>query len=89
MVYPLHSDGLAMRSNGSCNVTTTDVLIAMLSSDLRGSWAETGGAIHRREQRTGPLAADPAAGAPPPAMAGPEEPEPEPDDDDEPEPSPR
>jgi hypothetical protein len=27
------------RSNGNVSVTSTDVLIAMLSSDLRGSWA--------------------------------------------------
>jgi hypothetical protein len=66
---------MTTRSNGSCSVTSTDVLIAMLSSDLRGSWAETGGP--RRGRRPDELAVDPAASASLPVMVEPDEPEPE------------
>jgi hypothetical protein len=56
------------RPNGNISVSTTDVLIAMLTSDLRGSWAE-GTASQRREH------IDPAASSSLPVMAGTEEPE--------------
>ena len=65
MVYPLHRRRVAMmtRSNGSHSVTSTDVLIAMLSSDLRSSWrGEEGSASRIRED------IDPAASAPLPVM---------------------
>jgi hypothetical protein len=59
------------RSNGSHSVTSTDLLIAMLSSDLRSSWGgERGGsAIRIREH------ADPAASSQLPVTSEPEDPE--------------
>lgn len=60
------------RSNGSISLTSTDVLIAMLSSDLRGSWLDDGCAIRSREH------VDPSASQPLPVMSeheGPEDPE--------------
>ena len=33
---------MATRSDSNLSVSTADVLVAMLTSDLRGSWAERG-----------------------------------------------
>ena len=57
------------RSNGTISLTSTDVLIAMLSSDLRGSWIEEGCAVRSREH------VDPAASQPLPAMGESTDPE--------------
>jgi hypothetical protein len=58
------------RSNATFSVSSTDLLIAMLSSDLRGSWSEEGFAVRNREH------IDPAASSPMPVMASePGEPE--------------
>ena len=51
------------RTNGHLSLSSTDVLIAMLSSDLRGSWAEEIFTVQRREH------VDPTASTPMPAMA--------------------
>lgn len=50
------------RSNGTVSLSSTDVLIAMLSSDLRGTWIEEGEPARRREH------VDPAASSPLPAL---------------------
>jgi hypothetical protein len=60
---------MTTRSNGNTHVSSTDVLIAMLSSDLRGSWGEAGCAIRSREH------VDPAASSPLPAIGEAGEPE--------------
>ena len=61
---------MTQRSNGNLRVSATDVLIAMLSSDLRGSWGG-GGPVRSRAHgdpaASAPPAAAPAASAPPPA----------------------
>ena len=54
---------MTTRSNGHVNLSSTDVLIAMLTSDLRGSWAEEGFSIRKREH------VDPAASTPMPVIA--------------------
>lgn len=68
---------MTTRSNAPINVSSTDVLIAMLSNDLRGSWAESGGTLPRREpvDPTAALAVAPAASSP--QIILPEAPEPE------------
>lgn len=50
------------RPHGNINVSSTDVLIAMLTHDLRGSWSE-GTASRSREH------IDPAGSGPLPAVA--------------------
>jgi hypothetical protein len=57
------------RSNGNISLTSTDVLIAMLSSDLRGTWLDEGFGIRAREH------VDPAASQPMPVMGDPSDPE--------------
>ncbi|HWO21794.1 MAG TPA: hypothetical protein VNO30_23655 [Kofleriaceae bacterium] len=65
---------MATRPGSNVSVSTADVLIAMLSSDLRGSWAERG--APRRRERGTPVASVPSP--PPPAFdeepAAPDEP---------------
>jgi hypothetical protein len=51
------------RPNGNTSVSSTDVLIAMLTHDLRGSWAE------RRSSRSHEHI-DPAGSGPLPAIQG-------------------
>jgi hypothetical protein len=53
---------MTLRSNGTPRVSSTDLLVAMLSSDLRGSGSEEGFAIRSREH------IDPAASSPLPVM---------------------
>ncbi len=57
------------RTNGHISLTSTDVLIAMLSSDLRGTWLDEGCAIRSREH------VDPSASQPLPAMGESADPE--------------
>lgn len=72
---------MTTRPNAPISVSSTDILIAMLSSDLRGSWAEAGCALPRREpvdptaDPTAGLAVAPVASAP--LIILPEAPEPE------------
>ena len=68
---------MTTRPNAPINVCATDVLIAMLSNDLRGSWAESGGALPRSEpaEPTAELAVVPTASSP--QIILPEAPEPE------------
>lgn len=68
---------MTTRPNAPISVSATDVLIAMLSNDLRGSWAESGGALPRREpaQPAAELTVAPAASSP--QIILPEAPEPE------------
>jgi len=60
---------MTLRTNGSSRVSSTDLLIAMLSSDLRGSWGEEGFSIRNRDH------IDPAASSPLPVMTESGEPE--------------
>jgi hypothetical protein len=68
---------MTRRSNRTISVSSTDVLVAMLSSDLCGSWREQE-RERKRERERRPIRSrahgDPAAGSPLPASSRPEGP---------------
>ncbi len=60
---------MTARSNANISLSSTDVLIAMLSGDLRSAWGEEGCPLRSREH------VDPAASSPLPVMGEAEDPE--------------
>ena len=60
---------MLQRPHANISLSSTDVLIAMLSSDLRGSWLDEGFGLRAREH------VDPAASQPMPALGEAADPE--------------